>query len=168
MSYLIFTDQKSFMRYFDQGASPDTVALYRKLIAEEDKETNDALDAYDLNPTPETITEVADGLLDGIYVRIGLLHGLGLDPQALWDEVQRSNIDKLKHPCGACEGTGTVSREPETGDPTDVVRCETCNGQSHVYRVKRRDDGKVLKPDGWTPPNLLPLVMAMLKKEGEE
>jgi hypothetical protein len=25
-------------------------------------------------------------------------------------------------------------------------------------KVIKREDGKVLKPDGWTPPNLLPYV----------
>lgn len=159
MSYLIFTDQKSFMQYFEQGPSPETVALYRKLIAEEDEELGQGFASYDAAKTPDAVTEIADAIIDGIYVRIGLLHALGLDPQSLWDEVQRSNIAKLKHPCERCGGSKMITINDE-----DDHECPGCEGAGHVYRVRRRGDGKVLKPDGWQPPDLYPLVVAMLSR----
>lgn len=164
MSYMIFTDQKAFMDYFGQKAGPEAVALYRNLILGKDEEVDElkaALAKYDIDPSVENITEIADACIDILYVTIGLLHALGLVPQALWDEVQRSNIDKLKHPCVQCSGTGRVQSE-ETGE---IVACKACDGQGHTYEVRRREsDGKVLKPDGWRAPALLPLVEQMLAK----
>jgi hypothetical protein len=50
---------------------------------------------------------------------------MGADAEGAWNEVMRSNLDKI---------------DPETGT------------------VLKRDDGKVLKPDGWTPPWLDPYL----------
>ena len=63
---------------------------------------------------------VADALADLIYVCIGAANELGIDLNAVWKEVHRSNMAKIGP-----------------------------NGE-----VKRREDGKVIKPDGWTPPNI--------------
>lgn len=64
--------------------------------------------------------ETADALADLIYVLVGTMLEFGIGPE-VWDEVQRSNMDK---------------RDPATG------------------KVHRRPDGKVLKREGWTPPNI--------------
>lgn len=67
---------------------------------------------------------VADGIIDSIYVLIGLAHELVLPVVALWNEVQRCNMAK-----GVLQPDGS-------------------------YRVVRRADGKILKPEGWTPPDI--------------
>lgn len=73
---------------------------------------------------------VADGIVDSIYVLIGLGHELGLPLVALWEEVQRSNMAKaVLQPDGS-------------------------------YRVARRADGKILKPEGWTPPDIASVLRA--------
>lgn len=163
MSFLIFSDQRSWMRYFGQPAGPDTVQLYRTLVQEETAELQTALERWDATPSVDALAEVADGAIDTLYVVIGLLHAFGLNPQALWDEVHRSNIAKIRHACTDCGATGIIQLDG------DEAPCPTCKGQGHVYEVRRREDGKVLKPDGWEPPHLRPLVVeaAVLAARGE-
>ncbi len=161
MSYLVFKDQKSFMNYFKQEPSPKTAALYHTLVGEEYGELQHAWAAHTAEPTAETVTEIADACLDLIYVAAGLMHALGLNPQPLWDEVHRSNVEKIKHPCLSCETTGTV-----TLTATGHGACPDCTGQGYVYEVRLRDDGKVLKPTAWYPPQLLPFVQHMLGSHG--
>jgi hypothetical protein len=74
--------------------------------------------------------EVADGIVDDIYVLVGMAIELGLPLHALWNEVQRSNMAKaVLQPDGS-------------------------------YRVVRRADGKILKPEGWTPPDIAGVLRA--------
>lgn len=159
MSYLIFKDQKAFMGYFKQNPGPATARLYETLVGEEYVELAAALQEYNGDPTDERLAEVAKEALDCIYVLSGLLHAHGLDPQVLWDVVHQSNIDKIKHPCEACDGTGMT--KDEAGDFT---MCKACNGQGHKYEVRRREDGKVQKPAGWKKPDLTPMVTEMLNR----
>ena len=42
------------------------------------------------------LEEVADGLIDLIYIAIGTGLFLGLPMDELWDEVQRANMDKVR------------------------------------------------------------------------
>ena len=156
MSFVIFRDQKSFMQYFRQFPGEDTAELYKKLTDEEFQELQEAWVAYQQSPTPEAITEIADACLDLIYVATGLMHGLGLDPQPLWNEVHRSNVDKIKHPCEMCNASGEVPLEHAD------INCPTCKGQRFIYEARYREDGKVLKPAQWEPPQLFPLVRAMV------
>jgi predicted HAD superfamily Cof-like phosphohydrolase len=88
--------------------------LYTKLIQEETDELWVANAAA--NPT-----ECLDALIDILVVTIGAIHSLGADGQGAWNEVMRTNFDKI---------------DPTTGF------------------VKKREDGKVLKPEGWKPPEL--------------
>jgi predicted HAD superfamily Cof-like phosphohydrolase len=95
--------------------------LYTKLIEEEWKELNVAINNVDQ-------VETLDALIDIIVVTIGALHSMGADVEGAWKEVMMTNFAKIDH---------------ETG------------------KVRKREDGKVLKPVGWVPPNLRPF----LKKE---
>lgn len=118
----VFTDQKLFMDVTGQTPSLKTAQLYMRLVTEEYDETLAAFNHWFAGESGET--GVVDGCLDLIYVATGLIHALGLDPQPLWDEVQRSNMSKFtKLPDG-------------------------------TYLVKRREDNKILKADGYTPPEL--------------
>lgn len=97
--------------------------LRHDLIAEEVSETLDAAEERDM-------VEVADGIIDSIYVLIGMGLELGLPMAELWAEVQRSNMAKaIEQPDG-------------------------------TFKVVRRADGKILKPDGWTPPDIAGILRA--------
>lgn len=103
----------------ERAGFPDasTFGLRLKLVREEYTEFMLALMRRDL-------AEVADGALDLVYVVIGTLVTLGIDPRPIWNEIQRANMGK--------EGGG------------------------------KREDGKILKPPGWTPPD----VAGILKSQG--
>jgi len=113
-----FQDQASFMRACDQTVgveNRDQYALYLDLIREEVQELEDSQ-----HPVSDL-----DALIDILVVTIGAIHSMGADPEGAWNEVMRSNLDKI---------------DPESGT------------------VLKRGDGKVLKPAGWTPPNLDPYL----------
>ena len=113
-----FSDQEKFMKACDQTTgsklNPEQYALYRKLIAEEVGELNEAVENNDR-------VEQLDALIDILVVTIGAIHSMGADAQGAWKEVLKTNLAKIN---------------PETG------------------KVIKREDGKVLKPEGWRPPNL--------------
>lgn len=137
----VFTDQKLFMEITGQKPSEDMVELYMDLI---DEEMNELCNAYGVND----VVEMADGAIDLIYVTIGLLHSMGLDPQALWDEVQRSNMSKFL--VEACVFCGTKG-------------CDHCNGTGEFFKVLRREDGKILKGPRYKAPDLSSIVTEQLR-----
>lgn len=113
-----FQDQASFMRACDQTVGVENrnqYALYLDLIREEVQELEDSQ-----HPVSDL-----DALIDILVVTIGAIHSMGADAEGAWNEVMRSNLDKI---------------DPESGT------------------VLKRGDGKVLKPAGWTPPNLDPYL----------
>ena len=90
-----FQKVKDFMETFGQEVktSPeyptvDVAALRFDLIKEEVDELFDALSKKDF-------VEVADALTDILYVTYGAGHAFGIDLDACFDEVQRSNMSKL-------------------------------------------------------------------------
>jgi len=117
----------------------DRVSLRRSLIEEEVGETLAALEARD-------IVEVADGIADSIVVLVGTALELGIDLTAVWNEVHRSNMAKFPQ-CDHCRGGGKVALSEER-----YASCMKCDGRGTL--IIRREDGKILKPEGWTPPNI--------------
>ena len=90
-----FTDVKNFMETFGQEVKmkpewPDieTQKLRVELIVEELSELEDANEEKDL-------VAVADALTDILYVTYGAGHAYGIDLDACFKEVQRSNMSKL-------------------------------------------------------------------------
>lgn len=113
-----FKDQTKFMVACDQTVceiNGPQFGLYKKLIAEEFQELQDA----------KNQEEQLDALVDILVVTIGAINSMGADGEGAWNEVMRTNFAKID------EATG---------------------------KVRKREDGKVLKPDGWHPPNLLPFL----------
>lgn len=76
----------------------------------------------------DDIVEMADALVDLVYVVLGTAHMLGLPWQELWDEVQRSNMAKVR-----AKADGSDSKR---GTAFDVI-----------------------KPPGWTPPDLRSILI---------
>lgn len=90
-----FNMVREFMTKFGQEIKPnpelpkkDVQALRVDLIAEELQELRDALKDKD-------IVEVADALTDILYVTYGAGLAFGIDLDACFAEVQRSNMTKL-------------------------------------------------------------------------
>jgi predicted HAD superfamily Cof-like phosphohydrolase len=91
----------------------NTRELRVSLIEEEFKELLDGISRDD-------IVEVADALTDLLYVVYGAGHSFGIDLDACFAEVHRSNMTKLG---------------PEG-------------------RAIKREDGKIMKPESYSPPDL--------------
>lgn len=114
-------DVKVFMDACDQKGRDfgGQAELYVDLIVEEFKEL---MTAYG----NRNLVEIADACADLKWVIEGLEITLNLPQQEVWDEVARSNLDKIS-PSG---------------------------------KVLKREDGKVLKPEGWRGPD----IKTILKK----
>lgn len=91
--------------------------LYMELITEEFQELVEAFLAKDM-------VEIADACADLKWVIEGLEHTLNIPQQEVWDEVARSNLQKI----------------------------------GHDGKVLKREDGKVMKPEGWTAPDIKSIV----------
>lgn len=129
----------------DKPGFPDAerIELRKKLIREEVGETLLAIDEGDL-------VEVADGIADSIVVLVGTALEFGIDLTAVWNEVHRSNMSKFPE-CPKCDGYGKVGVEEEHDR-----HCHNCDGRGTL--ILRREDGKILKPESWSPPAIGPLV----------
>ena len=90
-----FEKVKTFMTIYGQevkesAAFPDEniIKLRLKLIKEELEELEQSLN-------DKNILEVADALTDILYVTYGAGHSFGINLDACFEEVQRSNMSKL-------------------------------------------------------------------------
>ena len=99
----MFAKVAEFMRAFGQQVHEEPGLKYRPsalriaLIEEELDELKDAIYKYEVGDLPErdAIIEVADALTDILYVTLGAGHAFGIDLEACFEEVQRSNMSKL-------------------------------------------------------------------------
>ena len=73
-----------------------------------------ALSSCELNN--ENLEEVADGLADIIYVCIGMALSFGIPLEAVWDEVHRSNMEKVG---GAVRADGKILK-PKNWKPPAI------------------------------------------------
>jgi predicted HAD superfamily Cof-like phosphohydrolase len=132
----IFYDQARFMRACSQSPgkfSPENVTLYMKLVEEERAELRAAvrklLRAAKRRRGPATRSELV-GLVsevaDGALDLIYVSAG-------------------LLHSCGIPDPHGLWD---------EVQRSNMAKVDRKTKKVLRRPDGKVLKPEGWSPPNL--------------
>lgn len=63
-------------------------------------------------------------------------------------------IDILVVTIGAINSMGADGE----GAWNEVMRTNFAKIDSETGKVRKREDGKVLKPEGWTPPNLKPFL----------
>lgn len=107
---------------------PDSIlALRIRLMMEELGELLSAIGTDDL-------VEVADGLADLVYVTLGTAVAFGIDLPAVWAQVHAANMAKLL-PCSDCSGPN----------------CPACSGLGVTAQLDKK---KVMKPEGWAPPDI--------------
>jgi len=111
------------------------VSLWKELIHEEvNRElfTNlQYLLHYKLNSASkieDVVSDIADDIGDSVYVLCGLANSLGIPLHTVYETIHEANMAK-------------------------AVR--QADGS---FRVLRRHDGKILKPEGWKPPNIKALL----------
>jgi predicted HAD superfamily Cof-like phosphohydrolase len=81
------------------------------------------------------------------------------ETQELWDSTTRAGdldalIDILVVTIGAINSLGVNGESAWQ----EVMRTNFAKIDADTGLVRRREDGKVLKPEGWTPPNLEPFI----------
>ncbi len=115
----------------------DRALLRASLNREECHETDCAIVNQDL-------VEIADGIADTIYVLIGAAIEFGIDIQAVFDEVHRSNMSKLW-----------------TRDEVDVHVNSWSDGKEEYSfalsgdkYIAKRADGKVIKSPSYSPADI--------------
>lgn len=83
---------------YPQEVDDATIDLRIELMNEELTETFNALDELAV-PNDASLASrlaaVADGIADLIYVAAGTASALGIDLEPVWEEVQRSNMEKV-------------------------------------------------------------------------
>lgn len=122
------------------GVSESPTALAMQLVTEEAAEVLTAV-------VDGRLDDVADNLVDLIYVALGAAAMFGLDIPRVWDAVHGANMAKLKL-CPSCEGR----RDANMGAGGTSTPCSTCRGLGRVAILDA--GGKVMKPAGWTPPDV--------------
>jgi predicted HAD superfamily Cof-like phosphohydrolase len=100
-------------------------------------------DSYDYNAI-----ETADALTDLMVVEVGMALELGIPLDRTWAEVHRSNMAKAQ-PIWKCK----ECKLPTENQDKPCDRCGSRKFTQHMS-VRKREDGKVLKPDGWTKPDI--------------
>ncbi len=127
----VFYDQNMFMSATKQTDA--TPRMYYDLVQEEIDELREGFAKLEAYNSTENQAEVADAIMDSIYVLAGLANTLWGPDKALmmWGEVQRSNMSKVQ-----------------------VI--ETNHGIEYV--VKRREDGKILKPASYFKPDIFGIL----------
>jgi predicted HAD superfamily Cof-like phosphohydrolase len=125
--------------------------LRTDLIVEEFKEIDEAWEKGDL-------VALADGCADLVYVVIGMAVEFGIPFDKVFEEVNRSNMAKSSK-CERCAGhVGYVV------DGDKWAACPDCGGTQRI--VKYSEAGKVLKPEGWTPPEIQRIMEEAAGGEG--
>lgn len=124
----------------NEPINPDvkTLKLRYSLISEEARETTHAFLTY-----KGDIIEILDGCGDLLFVTIGTLVALGVDTQAVWNEILRSNWTKFWN---SVEITA-ITNEKWTIDPVETPF------QAKKFLVKN-EIGKVVKSPSFSPPDL--------------
>lgn len=106
-----------------------------QLLNEEFHETQVAMGKYVQDKTRANMAEVVDGLLDMLYVIYGTAELMGVDVDAAFAEVHRSNMSKLDE-----NGKPIINGENGVSDPEKPLF-------------------KVLKGPNYSKPNLDPYII---------
>jgi len=84
----MYIDVATFIAACEQEKNESNIRLYRNLIGEE---FGEFLEAYDADDKVEQL----DACMDMIWVILGYCHMRGWDVHGAWNEVARSNLDKI-------------------------------------------------------------------------
>jgi predicted HAD superfamily Cof-like phosphohydrolase len=146
---------RAFHEAFDvpmgEPSAHELAARRRTLHREESAEVNDALYALSADNIDEAerrvrLEALAEELADDLVIAYGTADLLGIDLDVAFALKMDGNMAKLPDvPCPTCHGEGG-------GREGDCLTCETTG----VVKGKpiKRDDGKVLKPEGWQKPSM--------------
>lgn len=101
----------------------------------------------------QTVCEI-NGPQFGLYKKLIEEEFTELQDAKNQEEQLDALIDILVVTIGAINSMGADGE----GAWNEVMRTNFAKIDQETGKVRKREDGKVLKPDGWTPPNLLPYL----------
>lgn len=101
----------------------------------------------------QTVGEI-NGPQFGLYKKLIEEEFLELQDAKNQEEQLDALIDILVVTIGAINSMGADGE----GAWNEVMRTNFAKINEETGKVRKREDGKVLKPDGWHPPNLLPFL----------
>lgn len=106
----------------------------------------------------ELVSKLMDDAAGTIYVILWLCKGLDLPMNEYWKLVQEKNMAKFPTHVG-CKGVGCNHAviKTLTYENAEVRATEACMSGRLVLR--NFETGKVMKPEGWTPPNHFKFLM---------
>lgn len=125
-----------------------------------DQSVNFRSDALFFDFNIDTLVLLADDLIDTLYVVNSMLNKLGIPTEAVYAEVHRSNMEKAitcNHTIIEIRGSEQIHESYALSD------CPKCKGTGSA--IVRRADGKILKPDGWMPPDIKSIILETLEKQ---
>lgn len=133
--------------------SNDRQSLSVRLIDEEFEEFKDAL--YRDDDGYVDIKEVADALGDTLWVTIRAMMEFGLDPEAVIDEIYKSNMSKICKNKEEAEQTVAEYRERGIAAYYSLVNAPDVprRAGNNFWVVKRESDDKILKSINWKEPD---------------
>lgn len=126
-----FRDQEKFMRACDQSTDIENYDQYKMYLSLIREEYNELLVAQGIDLTTMEQVNPADPV-----------------------EVLDALIDILVVTIGAIHSMGADGE----GAWKEVMRTNFAKIDKETGKVRKREDGKVLKPVGWNPPDLKPFV----------
>ena len=128
------------------SVNDERMDLHRSLFLEE---MNELLYAIDTND----IEEVEDGVADLIFVMVGMLMELGVNPHESFYKVYESNMSKI---CNSEEeAQQSVDAYAKGTHPNKMgkkIECVFEKTTKDKYVVKRKSDGKVMKSINFVEP----------------
>jgi predicted HAD superfamily Cof-like phosphohydrolase len=151
----VFDDQKRMMRAYqhntvEQRLDSETMTLYLRLMCEEFQETLLAA-----NPDETRRINMVFGALVGFAV---------VSPAANHVELFDGLIDMIVVTAGA----GVSAGYPMQQGWDEVYQSNLAKLDPKTGELKRRADGKVLKPEYWQPPDLARLLTAAHYRKNEQ
>jgi predicted HAD superfamily Cof-like phosphohydrolase len=163
----VFKDVAAFAKACDipvTGPFGHQDLLYRKLFAEEAGEISDALVALSAavrhdetalgNPTTisdpvayvAALADLADGIVDSIYVLAGWLRVLGLDGEHVWKLVQAANMAKVGEDGKvARRADGKITKPEGWVDPKAAIKLHVAKVMGFVKREVKDLDTTIAK-----------------------
>lgn len=92
------------------SARPTPATLSIRLLSEETAETVQAI-------SHDNIEEIADGLVDIVYIVMGIANRYGIDFDAVWSEVHSANLSKFPEGVAVRDSAGKVIKPPNWCPP---------------------------------------------------
>lgn len=112
------------------------------------------IDVWEPKPDHEVDrAKLARELADVVYLAYGTAHAFDIDLDAALAEIHRAAMSKLDPPCPNPFCDGGMVTCGTWGVNAFRAACRLCGGSGKGERIVR-NDGKIMKPSGFVPPNM--------------